>query len=445
VPVTRKKVHIVKRLKVHYAWIILILTFLALLAAQGVRLSFGAFMAPWEHEFSANRSVISFIAFVSYIVFAISQPYVGRLIDKYGIRYILSCSILVIGFSTLLTFFTTNAVQLIIIYGVIASVGFGGASNVAGTMAVATWFADKKGMAMGLMSAGTAAGQLILVPLSLFLIDQLGWKTTVLVLGCFLIVFIFPLLLLFIRSNPADLHIEAYGARVSDNEKGRQKEAPKGTLSIFQLLKRKEFLFLMLPFFVCGVTTTGLMDTHLIPFAQYCGFTPGVTGAAVSLLAGFNILGTVVSGFLADRWNCRRILAFLYGVRALTIVLLLIIVNDASLFGFFVTQSHLLILFAISFGIVNFATVAPTMKLAAEYFRHLSAGAVIGWIYLSHQLGSALGSFVPGVIFDLTGSYDSSFIASIILLVLASALSIMLPRPGADYQYANSRELAENS
>ena len=434
-----------KRLKVHYAWIILILTFLALLAAQGVRLSFGAFMAPWEHEFSANRSVISFIAFVSYIVFAISQPYVGRLIDKYGIRYILSCSILVIGFSTLLTFFTTNAVQLIIIYGVIASVGFGGASNVAGTMAVATWFADKKGMAMGLMSAGTAAGQLILVPLSLFLIDQLGWKTTVLVLGCFLIVFIFPLLLFFIRSNPADLHIEAYGAKVSDNEKRGQQEAPKGTLSIFQLLKRKEFLFLMLPFFVCGVTTTGLMDTHLIPFAQYCGFTPGVTGAAVSLLAGFNILGTVVSGFLADRWNCRRILAFLYGVRALTIVLLLIIVNDASLFGFFVTQSHLLILFAISFGIVNFATVAPTMKLAAEYFRHLSAGAVIGWIYLSHQLGSALGSFVPGVIFDLTGSYDSSFIASIILLVLASALSIMLPRPGADYQYASSRELAENS
>ncbi|MCC3649202.1 MULTISPECIES: MFS transporter [Cytobacillus] len=435
-----------KRFKVHYAWIILVLTFLALLAAQGVRLSFGAFMAPWEHEFSANRSVISFIAFVSYIVFAISQPYVGRLIDKYGIRYILSFSILVIGFSTLLTFFTTNPAQLMIIYGVIASVGFGGASNVAGTMAVATWFADKKGMAMGLMSAGTAAGQLILVPLSLFLIDLLGWKTTVLVLGFFLIVIIFPLLLLFIRSNPADLQIDAYGANVSDSQKGKQgkKEAPKGTLSIFQLLKRKEFLFLMLPFFVCGVTTTGLMDTHLIPFAQYCGFSPGVTGAAVSLLAGFNILGTVVSGFLADKWNCRKILAFLYGVRALTIVLLLIIVNDASLFGFFVTQSHLLILFAISFGIVNFATVAPTMKLAAEYFKHLSAGAVIGWIYLSHQLGSALGSFVPGVLFDLTGSYDSSFIASIILLVFASVFSIMLPRQGADYQYANSRDLAEN-
>ncbi|MBT2690207.1 MFS transporter [Bacillus sp. ISL-47] len=435
-----------QRLRVHYAWVILILTFVALLAAQGVRLSFGAFMTPWETEFSTNRSVISLVAFISYIVFALSQPYVGRLIDKYGIRYILSCSILLIGLSTILTFFTTDPVQLMIIYGVIASIGFGGASNVAGTIAVANWFADKKGMAMGLMSAGTAAGQLVLVPLSLFLIDQIGWKMTVMVLGCFLILVVFPLLILFVRSNPGDINIKAYGAKEdTESSKNGGTEALKATLSIFQLMKRKEFLFLMLPFFVCGVTTTGLMDTHLIPFAQYCGFTPGITGAAVSLLAGFNILGTVVSGFLADRWNCKRILAFLYGVRALTIVLLLIIVNDASLFGFFISESHLLILFAISFGVVNFATVAPTMKLATEYFKHLSVGAVIGWIYLSHQLGSALGSFVPGVLFDLTGSYDISFIASIILLIGASALCMLLPKQEVNYKHTGSHIVVKNS
>nr|WP_251025904.1 MFS transporter [Bacillus sp. ISL-47] len=433
-------------MRVHYAWVILILTFVALLAAQGVRLSFGAFMTPWETEFSTNRSVISLVAFISYIVFALSQPYVGRLIDKYGIRYILSCSILLIGLSTILTFFTTDPVQLMIIYGVIASIGFGGASNVAGTIAVANWFADKKGMAMGLMSAGTAAGQLVLVPLSLFLIDQIGWKMTVMVLGCFLILVVFPLLILFVRSNPGDINIKAYGAKEdTESSKNGGTEALKATLSIFQLMKRKEFLFLMLPFFVCGVTTTGLMDTHLIPFAQYCGFTPGITGAAVSLLAGFNILGTVVSGFLADRWNCKRILAFLYGVRALTIVLLLIIVNDASLFGFFISESHLLILFAISFGVVNFATVAPTMKLATEYFKHLSVGAVIGWIYLSHQLGSALGSFVPGVLFDLTGSYDISFIASIILLIGASALCMLLPKQEVNYKHTGSHIVVKNS
>ena len=147
----------------------------------------------------------------------------------------------------------------------------------------------------------------------------------------------------------------------------------------------------------------------------------------VSLLAGFNIIGTVLSGYLADRWSCRHMLAFLYGTRALSIVLLLVIVHNTSLFGFFISQSHLLIIFAISFGVVNFATVAPTVKLATDYFKNLSVGAVVGWLYLSHQLGSALGSFLPGILFDLTGAYDISFIASIILLIAATIFSILLP------------------
>ena len=120
-------------------------------------------------------------------------------------------------------------------------------------------------------------------------------------------------------------------------------------------------------------------------------------------------------------------LTFLYGTRALSIVLLLVIVHNTSLFGFFISQSYLLIIFAISFGVVNFATVAPTVKLATDFFKNLSVGAVVGWLYLSHQLGSALGSFLPGVLFDLSGSYDISFIASIVLLDAAAIFSILLP------------------
>lgn len=414
--------------KVHYAWIILILTFIALLSAQGVRLSFGAFITPWEEEFSTTRGVISLVAFISYLVFAFSQPFIGRLIDKYGVRSILSFSILLVGISTLLTFFVTSPWQLMIIYGILASIGFGGSSNVAGTIAISNWFVEKKGLALGLMSAGTAAGQLLLVPLSLILNAQFGWKTTVVILGCFLTFIIFPLLFLFIRTYPYEKNSTCYGdltLQVHDDPSSKPK--PKAVISIFQLLRKKEFLFLMIPFFVCGVTTTGLMDTHLIPFAQYCGFTPTITGVAVSLLAGFNIIGTVLSGYLADRWSCRHMLAFLYGTRALSIVLLLVIVHNTSLFGFFISQSHLLIIFAISFGVVNFATVAPTVKLATDYFKNLSVGAVVGWLYLSHQLGSALGSFLPGILFDLTGAYDISFIASITLLIAAAIFSILLP------------------
>jgi MFS family permease len=418
--VSRKK-------KIHYAWIILILTFIALLSAQGVRLSFGAFINPWEEEFSTTRGVISLVAFISYLVFAFSQPFIGRLIDRYGVRSILSFSILLVGISTLLTFFVTFPWQLMIIYGILASIGFGGSSNVAGTIAISNWFVKKKGLALGLMSAGTAAGQLLLVPLSLILNDQFGWKTTVVILGCFLTFIIFPLLFLFIRTYPYEKNSASYGDHSLQGHEESQKPQPKAMLSIFQLLRKKEFLFLMIPFFVCGVTTTGLMDTHLIPFAQYCGFSPTITGVAVSLLAGFNIIGTVLSGYLADKWSCKHMLTFLYGTRALSIVLLLVIVHNTSLFGFFISQSYLLIIFAISFGVVNFATVAPTVKLATDYFKNLSVGAVVGWLYLSHQLGSALGSFLPGVLFDLTGSYDISFIASIGLLVAAAIFSILLP------------------
>lgn len=412
---------------IHYAWIVLLLAFVGLMAAQGVRLSFGAFMTPWENEFQTDRGIISLVAFISYVVFGISQPYVGKLIDQFGVRNILSFSILIVGLTTICTFFVTSPWQLMILYGVIGSVGFGGASNVAGSLAVSNWFHEKKGFALGLMSAGTAAGQLLLVPFSIFLIEALGWKQTVLWLGLFLTVIIFPLLLVFLRATPADKGVNAYGEKESVQGKNEKEEMVREKFSIFQLFKTRKFLFLLIPFFVCGVTTSGLIDTHLIPFAQVCGFSAAVTGTAVSLLAAFNIAGTVFSGHLADRFSCKNMLAFLYGTRALTIILLLVIVNDPEIFGIVVNQSYILMLFAISFGIVDFATVAPTVKLATDYFKHYSVGIVIGWIFLSHQMGSALGSYLPGLLYDITGAYDISFIYSILLLLAAATFSFLLP------------------
>ncbi|MBM7660978.1 MFS family permease [Bacillus mesophilus] len=412
----------------HYAWIILALSFLALLSAQGVRLSFGAFIEPWEDEFSTSRGTISLVALISYIVYGVSQPFIGRLVDQYGVRVIFSFSVLLIGLSTIATFFATSPWQLMIIYGVIASIGFGGASNVAGSVAISNWFVEKKGFAIGLMTAGSAGGQLVLVPLSLFLITVFGWKLTVLILGLFLTLIVFPLLYIFLRTHPSEKKVSPLGGEVSIIENpAKPKLSSAKKVTIFMLLRRKEFLFLLLPFFVCGVTTSGLIDTHLIPFAQYCGITPVVAGVAVSLLAGFNIFGTIFSGYLSDRFNCKNMLAFLYGSRALTVVILLVMIYNTSAFGFILNESYLLLIFAISFGMVDFATVAPTIKLATEYFRELSVGVILGWLYLSHQLGSALGAYLPGLLFDLSGSYTDAFVYSIILLVAAACLSYMLP------------------
>lgn len=405
-------------------------SFIGVLAAQGIRYSFGAFMEPWEHEFSASRGAVSAISLISFLVFAISQPIIGKWIDKYGVKRIFVYSIVLLGITTVLTFFATSIWQLCILYGVISSLGFGGASGVTASIAVTKWFHQKRGLALGLVEAGFGAGQMVMVSSSLYLITIFGWKHTVLFLGGFLLFIVFPLLALFLKSEPSELGMKALGDETSGDEqvdrKTEQQESP--LISKKSYLLHRGFWLLVIPYFICGFTTTGLMDTHLIPFAQSCGFSVAVTGAAVSMLAAFNTGGTIVAGFLADRWDNRKMISGIYFFRGLTMLFLLMFFINDQLFGFFLTNPWVLIVFSISFGIVDFAVVAPTVKLLAGYFQGSSLGVVTGFLYMSHQLGSALGSYLPGLFFDRSGSYTISFILGAILLMLAALLSAGLPK-----------------
>ncbi|MCY7756053.1 MFS transporter [Bacillus inaquosorum] len=403
--------------RLHYAWIIVSVTFLILLAVQGVRLSFGAFVEPWERQFSMDRGTISLISTLSFIVYGISQPVIGRLVDKWGARAVLSWSALLTGVSIFLTYFVTSPWQLFLLYGLGVSLGVGGASNVAASVLVVNWFSKKRGLAFGIMEAGFGAGQMLLVPGSLMLIHWFSWKLTVVVLGLLLMVIVFPAALLMLRNNPSEKNAEPIGG-LAEAEK---ETAPKTTaLSVTGMFHMRQFWFLILPFLICGFTTVGLMDTHLIPFSHDHGFSTTVTSAAVSLLAGFNIAGILLSGIVADRWSSRKILCFLYAVRALSIVILI-----------YSHEPYLLLAFAILFGLVDFATVAPTQMLATQYFQNYSIGLMIGWLSLAHQIGSALGAYVPGVIYTVTGEYTLAFYLSIGMLVLASVMNAMLREPAS--------------
>ncbi|MCY8451623.1 MFS transporter [Bacillus spizizenii] len=403
--------------RLHYAWIIVSITFLILLAVQGVRLSFGAFVEPWERQFSMDRGTISLISTISFIVYGISQPVIGRLVDKWGARAVLSWSSLLTGVSIFLTCFVTSPWQLFLLYGLGVSLGVGGASNVAASVLVVNWFSKKRGLAFGIMEAGFGAGQMLLVPGSLMLIHWFSWKLTVVVLGLMLIVIVFPAALLMLRNNPSEKNAEPIGGLAAVEKE----TAPNTTaLSVTGMFRMRQFWFLILPFLICGFTTVGLMDTHLIPFSHDHGFSTTVTSAAVSLLAGFNIAGILLSGIVADRWSSRKILCFLYAVRALSIVILI-----------YSHEPYLLLAFAILFGLVDFATVAPTQMLATQYFQNYSIGLMIGWLSLAHQIGSALGAYVPGVIYTVTGEYTMAFYVSIGMLVLASVMNVLLREPAA--------------
>lgn len=407
--------------RVHYAWIIVFVTFLSFLAVQGGRLAFGAFMEPWERDFSIGRGTTSLISTLSFIIYGISQPTIGRMVDKYGARIILSASTFLVGISFFFISFATQTWHLFVLYSIV-SIGVGGASNVAGTILVMNWFNKKRGLALGILEAGFGFGQMLIVPGSLLLIHAFDWRITILSLGLFLMIIVFPIVLFFIKNHPNDKGIQPLGGAVqeglSEKENQNAQEKKEVNLSIRDVLRKRHFWFLILPFGVCGFTTTGLMDTHLIPFSQYCGFSTSVTSAAVSILAAFNIIGILLSGVIIDYFSSRKLLAFLYFTRAISIVLLL-----------FIQDPILLMVFAVLFGLVDFATVAPTQLLATQYFKHYSLGFIVGCLSLSHQVGSALGAYLPGLLYSEVGNYDFSFYISIMILVGAAILNALLPEP----------------
>jgi len=411
----------------HYAWTVLLLCFFAILCAQGVRLSFGAFVRPWQDAFDVSRGTITLIGSLSFLVYGGSQPFVGRTVDRFGIRRTLVVSALLVAAGLALSAAAQSPAQLAFTYGLVASLGFGGASGVAASVAVTYWFTQRRGLAFALVEAGFGAGQLVLVPLALLAISSLGWRETLVGGALLLSVVVAPTLARWLRDRPEDLGLEPIGgphppeAAAPAPVPGATGAAGRATPpadGFRGLLRSRAFWVLAAPFFVCGLTTTGFVDTHLIPLAQDRGIPSATTGLAVALLAAANVTGILASGPLADRVDNRLLLAGLYGTRGLSFVAL-----------YFLAGGPALLAFALLFGLVDFSTVAPTQWLAARYVEPRTVGLAFGCLNAIHQLGSAIGAWLPGVAFDASGSYDEVMIAAAAVLGVASLTCLALPRP----------------
>jgi sugar phosphate permease len=406
----------------HYAWTVLGLCFFAILCAQGVRLSFGAFVRPWEAAFGASRGEIALIGSLSFLVYGGSQPFVGRAVDRVGIRRTLAISTLVVAVGLALSAAAQAPWQLALTYGVIASLGFGGASGVAASVAVTYWFTARRGLAFALVEAGFGAGQLLLVPTALLLVTTVGWRPTLLGGAVVLAAVVAPVLWRRLRDRPEDVGLEPIGGPLAEpapEDAAAGAGGPAAAVGLRGLARSRGFWSLAAPFFVCGITTTGFVDTHLIPLAQDRGIPAATAGLAVALLAAANVSGILASGPLADRVDNRLLLAALYGTRGVSFAVLALLVSGPALVGF-----------AMLFGLVDFSVVAPTQSLAARYVDPRTAGLAFGCLNAVHQLGSAIGAWVPGVAFDRTGSYDSVLVVAVVVLAAAAITCLTLPRPG---------------
>src|SRR3954470_3120248 len=419
-PLERPETHAVASRPVprrHYAWTVLGLCFFAILCAQGVRLGFGAFVRPWEAAFGVSRGDIALIGSLSFLVYGGSQPFVGRAVDRFGIRRTLAVSTLVVAAGMALSAAAQSPWQLAITYGVVASLGFGGASGVAASVAVTYWFTARRGLAFALVEAGFGAGQLLLVPTALIVVSLAGWRATLLGGAALLAAVVAPVLWRRLRDRPEDVGLEPIGGPVAPVAADPDSGAP--AVGLRGLARSRGFWLLAAPFFVCGITTTGFVDTHLIPLAQDRGIPSATAALAVALLAAANVSGILASGPLADRVDNRLLLAALYGTRAVSFVVLALVVSGPALVGF-----------AMLFGLVDFSVVAPTQSLAARYVDARTVGLAFGCLNAVHQLGSAVGAWLLGVAFDRTGSYDDVLVVSVVVLAAAALTCLTLPRPG---------------
>jgi MFS family permease len=401
-----------------YAFLIVAVTFLVLLAAAGVRAAPGVLIKPLEAEFGWDRASISLAIAVSILAFGFGAPLSGGLIDRFGPkRVMLGGLVLIVGGLVPLTLMT-DLWQFHLFWGIVTGVGTGAVTNVLGATVALRWFRTHRGVVLGAFAAASSAGQLIFIPSLQTVVLDSGWRTAVGGMAAILGLTLLPVLFL-MRDRPSDVGQAPYGVTGDAAAEAADRAEAVRTTSIRDAARTRDFWLLAGSFFICGYTSNGLIGTHLIPHAVEHGFTEVTAAGAVALMGTMNIVGTMASGWLTDRYDNRRLLAAYYGFRALSIAALPFILEVPQLF-----------LFAVVYGLDWIATVPPTANLTARIFGRGSLGTIYGWIFFSHMVGAALAAFLGGLFRDVYGDYHAIFISAALIGFVAVLFASRISQGG---------------
>ena len=402
---------VTSRFGIHYGWLVIAVCFTVLLVAAGIQSIPGIIILPLQQEFGWTRSAISLAISMSILMLGLGGPFSGRLINRIGPRNVLIVGLLVAALGTASLFWLENMAQLILIWGNVVGLSLGVLGLPLGATLAARWFSERRGLVTGVLGAGSSAGALLWVPIMMNVTVASGWRAAIL-LGAVMLIALIPLVVLFVRNWPRDVGLRAYGA---ERAPAGDAIAAEQTTSMHAALRTRDWWLLAGTFFVCGLTTNGLIGTHLIPHAVEHGFTQNVAAGALAVIGAFNVVGTISSGYLTDRFDPRRLLATYYAFRAASLVLLPSVSSEAGL-----------LVFAVMFGLDYIATVPPTVALTADRFGRGSLATVFGWILFAHMVGGAVASYGSGIARDLFGDYSLAFIVAATFGFIAAALSLQV-------------------
>jgi len=408
--------------RLHYAWIVAAVTFAVLIVAAGVRAAPSVLIVPLEREFGWDNAQISSALALRLLLFGLFGPFAAAFMNRFGLRRVMITAAALIIAGLLASLAMTRVWQLIVLWGFVVGIGTGLTAIVLAATVATRWFTARRGLVVGLLSASSATGQLVFLPLIASLTDHLGWRAA-LVFVCGFLAAAATIAFLLMRDRPSDVGLPPYGETAIV-------PAPPAATSLVSMLASPLvtlrdvagvplFWVLFATFFICGCSTNGLIQTHFITLCGDYGL-PAVTAAGMLAVIGvFDFFGTIGSGWLSDRFDNRWLLFWYYGLRGLSLLYL-----PFTAFTFYGLS-----LFAVFYGLDWIATVPPTVKLTADRFGRERAGIVFGWVFAGHQMGAATAAYGAGFSRTEFASYLPAFFVAGALCIVAAALVLTIAKP----------------
>lgn len=404
----------------HYAWVVVGVTFLTLLVTAGAMSTPGLLLVALQKDLNWSTATISTAISLRLAVFGLMAPFAAALMLRFGLRTIMLVAVATTAVGISLTALVNQPWQLTLLWGVIVGGGTGMTALVLGATVANSWFVQRRGLVVGLMTASSASGQLLFLPLFAKISDEFGWRTLVVVVGGVLICLL-PAIAVFMRNRPSDIGLTPYGAAPGTKVDVPLPPSVNPIVMSFTALqgaaRSRNFWLLCFGFFVCGLSTSGLIGTHLIAACGDHGIAEVTAAGMIALIGMFDLFGTVGSGWLSDKYDNRALLCIYYIGRGLSLLFLPVALG---------VDLWTVSLFAMFYGLDWFATLPPTIRLTTSNFGLSSGPLVFGWMFVAHQIGAAIAAYGAGVTRTLEGTYAPAFALTGLLCIVAGFACLLI-------------------
>lgn len=400
--------------RIYYGWIVVGITALTMIVAAGVRAASGVLIKPLEDDLGWSRASISLAISIGLILYGFAGPLGGSIMDRFGPRRAMLLGLGLTLASTAVTATIGALWQFAIVWGILGGLGTGMAAQVLGATVANRWFVTRRGLVTGVFGASASAGQLIFIPLLIWLVIAVSWRGAMIFLAFCVVALIVPVLVL-MRDNPNDIGLRPLGG--SDTPAAPQMAGATNTGVMRRAVRVPEFWLLTGSFFICGATSIGLIGTHFLAHSIDAGISEATAATVLAIMGMMNFGGTIASGWLTDRYDPRKLLAAYYILRGLSLFLLPFVLSTPGL-----------LIFAIFYGLDYIATVPPTVALTADIFGRRNIGTVFGWIFAAHMFGAAAAAWASGLARDTLGDYHLAFLAGGAFAIVGGLMSLRIDR-----------------